>query len=760
MAPRPGGETDKFGNRYEGVWTIRYALYVLLGMGTSITLEPGAPLGDGVEFVYRHAGGTEVHQVKRQNRNANSWNVASLRDKEVWKNLRSHVDAGRAFHFISLVPARALDELADRARRSDDFPWFEAKWLTDELQGPFHALAAADIYGSATTAWRMLRGLWVEWHNERDVVNINAVLAEQVLAGAPGRLAAAGLGDLLLNSLGTTLDASAITARLGQYGLRRVSRVDGDEVTDAVSKATSRWAASVERGLLRPTIPREEADQLVEHITGGTKQLILLTGAAGGGKSAVLHQAFTTLDERATPVLAFRLDRLDPFASTHELGRRIGLTMSPVSALGAVANGRPCVLIVDQLDAVSLASGRIPDTFDAVADLVGEATAHPGMRIVLVCRAFDAQADPRIRQLTASDHWIRIPVGPLSDAQVDTAVTTMGLVASHVAPPQRALLRSPLHLVLLDQIADQQEALSFRTTRQLFDAFWDTKRKECVLRQPSVRFHEAVSAVVAAMSARQRLSVPQSVLDTDDLAATGEMLVSEHVCVRDGRQLAFFHESFFDYAFARDWLRREESLIAFLTGGEQELFRRGQVRQVLDHLRDLNPERFAEEVEALLTSPGIRYHLKDVTLATLRGLESPTAVEWGAVARVLDTHPPFQARLVNAVSNAAWFRRADVEAEIENWLAGADERKRDWGVQMMVAAADTFPDRVARLLEPHASDSQYGSWLTRIVPFARLAGSRRLFDLLLDSVRPAFSPVANTTSGSRWTIWLPKSPHG
>ncbi|WAL98672.1 hypothetical protein [Streptomyces sp. Je 1-369] len=747
MAPRPGGETDKFGNRYEGAWTIRHALYVLLGMGTSIALEPGAALGDGVEFVYRHDGGTQVHQVKRQNRNANSWNVASLGDKDIWRNLRSHVDAGRAFHFVSLIPARALDELADRARRSDDVATFETEWLTDELQGPFDALAAADVYGSAATAWRMLRGLWVEWHNERDIVNTNAVLAEQVLAGAPGRLAALGLGDLLLNSLGTTLDAPAIVARLGQYGLRQVSRVDGVEVTGAVSQATRRWEASIRRALLRPMIPREEADQLVEQVMGGARQLTLLTGAAGGGKSAVLHQAFTVLKERATPVLAFRLDRLDPFTSTHELGRRIDLTMSPVSALGAVADGRPCVLLVDQLDAVSLASGRIPDTFDAVADLIGEAVAHPAMRVVLVCRAFDAQVDPRIRHLTASDHCARVTVGPLSDAQIDAAVTHMDLDPSRLASQQRALLTSPVHLVLLAEVAEQEDALSFHTNRQLFDAFWETKRKECMRGRPSVRFHEAVSAVVTAMSARQRLSVPLSVLDTDHLSVSRDVLVSEHVCVRDGRQLAFFHESFFDYAFAREWLRRDESLVTFLTGGEQELFRRGQVRQVLDHLRDQDPERFVEEVEALLTSPEIRYHLKDVTLAVLRGLEAPTTGEWGVVARVLRTRPPFHAQLVNAVCNESWFCRADDEALLDDWLTSADERERDWAVRMMAAAAGTFPDRVARLLEPHTSDPRYGSWWTWIVRFARLAGSRKLFDLLLDGVR------AGISSGHEHALW-------
>ncbi|MFE8993601.1 hypothetical protein ACFYMI_38435 [Streptomyces collinus] len=339
----------------------------------------------------------------------------------------------------------------------------------------------------------------------------------------------------------------------------------------------------------------------------GTRRLVLLSGTAGGGKSAVLHQTFTALDEAATPVLAFRLDRLEPFGSTHGLGQRVGLPMSPVGALGAVADGRPCVLVVDQLDAVSMASGRIPETFDAVADLVDEAAAHPGMRVVLACRAFDAETDARIGRLTASDHCTRVTVGSLSDAQV----------------------------------ADQEEALLFHITRQLFNALWDTKQEECA-RRPSVRFHDAVSALVAAMSARQRLSAPHSVLDTDDLAASGKVLESEHVCVRNGRQLAFFHESFFDYAFARDWLRREESLVAFHTGGEQELFRRGQLRQVLDHLRDLDPERFAEEVEALLTSPDIRYHLKHLTLAVLRNLDAPTATEWGVVVRVLVTRPPFR----------------------------------------------------------------------------------------------------------------------
>ncbi|MEV7599740.1 hypothetical protein AB0O91_20390 [Kitasatospora sp. NPDC089797] len=735
MAPRPAGEADKFGNRFEGAWTIRHALYVLLGTGASLTVEPCGTLGEGAEFVYRrHDGVTEAHQVKRQNRNANSWNVASLRDKGVWTHLRGHVEAGREFHFVSLVPAREIDELADRARRADHLATFEGEWLTEGLRGPFDALTAREVYGSPETAWRMLRGLRVAWPDERDLANLNAALAEQALAGAPGRLSSLALGDLLLDNLGTTLDAPTIASRLAAHGVRRADRPYGEATADQVRSATTAWASSVGRALLRPSVPREETDRLVEHLTVGRERLTLLTGTAGSGKSSVLHQVHTVLAEQAVPTLAFRLDRMEPFSSTHELGRRIGLTVSPVSALGVAAEGRTCVLIIDQLDAVSLASGRIPDTFDAVADLVGEAAAHPAMRVVLVCRAFDVEADPRIRRLTEAEPCTHIAVESLSDEQIDTAVTAMGLDAAELSQAQRTLLRSPMNLVLLAQTADQGGALSFQTTRQLFDAFWDSKRQACARRRPSVRFHEAVSAVAAAMSARQRLSVPYNLLDADELASGTDVLVSEQVLVRDGRQLAFFHESFFDYAFARGSLLRNETLESFLLGGNQELFRRGQVRQVLDHLRDLDPERFVEEVEGLLTGPGIRYHLKDVTLALLRGLDAPTEAEWDAVARVLETRPSFRERLAHAVGNAAWFGRADDAGAVEEWLTGEAE-ERDWALRMLTGAVAAVPDRVAGLLEPRTSEPEYGSWLLRVTCFASVGECRRLFELLIDGVR-------------------------
>ncbi|MGW1463668.1 NACHT domain-containing protein [Streptomyces sp. NPDC002308] len=736
MSPRPGGETDKFGNRYEGVWTVRHLLYVLLGNAQSIKIEDIDALGKGAEFTYRHGDTIEVHQVKRQNGNANSWNVKSLHKKEIWENARYHVEQGRHFHFVSIVPARPIQELTERARSADDLTEFISDRLTKGLEDAFDELSSSAIYGSADVAWKVLRGLWVSWPDENDLVRGNAVLAELLLSGATGRLAAVGLGDLAnYYGLGSTLDSAAIDSRLEEYGLRRSVLLFGNTVSNKVREITATWAASVQRELLQPVIRRAEADKLVEILDTDSEKLMLLMGAAGGGKSATLLQATESLRERETPLLSFRLDRLEPFASTTELGQRIGLDVSPVAALASVAGERPCVLIVDQVDAVSLVSGRMPRNFDSVADLVREASAFPKMRVLLVCRKFDVENDHRIRELTDAKECERVEVQDLSETQVTEAVRAMGMDAAALSTHQKNLLRSPLNLVLLRGAGADPEALAFQTTKNLFDAFWQRKLTDCVQRRETVRFNEVISTLAEEISTRQRLSVPATVLDRTNLAVDAGVLVSEHMLVRDGQEIAFFHEAFFDYAFARGWIDRNESLVDFLKSGEQELFRRAQVRQILNHLRELEPDRFVNEVADALTRSDIRFHIKDVILALLSSLTQPTSQEWEMVAEALEARPTFEERLWRSLRRAEWFERIDAEGLIEEWLTSGNDVEKGHALEIMGGAAKTNPDRLAELLQAHIAERDFPGWLRWVTRFSDIHESRALFDLVLHAVR-------------------------
>jgi hypothetical protein len=752
MTPRAGGEADKFGNRYESAWTVRQLLAVLAGNAESITVEEPGEIGEGVEFRVQHLGARdEVHQVKRQRGTATSWTLRDLNNEGVLASAARHVEAGREFHFVSMIPARALERLCGRARRSADLQAFVTGQLDGEqIKADFDFLCADDVWGAPERAWEILRGTYVGWPDERDIRATNATLASFLLCGATGDAAAASLADLVLNHTGVPLTATETARYLSHYSLVLHPLAGDATLAERVNDLTESWVAGLRRELLDPRISRDEPSELVARLAGEQPRPVVAVGAAGGGKSGVLLGVAERVKEAGWTVLAFRLDRWEPARSAAQLGDHLGLGVSPVTALAAATGDGRGLLVIDQLDAVSLASGRMPESFDAVADLLAEASAFRNLAVLLACREFDVNNDHHLRGLVSHNGpAVSFPVPPLSQEQVQGAVERMGLDPDSLSEDQIRLLSVPLHLVLLHAVADEAGALNFATTKDLFDAFFDRKRRDAAVRRNrDTRFAEVVGVLSDAMSDRQRLSVPASTLDRDNLHDDADLLTSEHVLVRDGSHIAFFHEAFFDYAFARRWTTRDESLVEFLTRGEQELFRRAQVRQILAHLREDDPRRFITEVREVLTSPSIRFHIQEVVLALLNALPDPTKGEWEAIEHLLTNGNDLNGRLWMSLRAEPWMRRLDQEGVLARWLASGDPDLEARALEVMISGAKVDGDRMAELLSPHTDHPDYPRWLAWVIRFADLHASRKLFDVVQAALR------AGHFSANDHDLWL------
>ena len=76
--PLPGGPADKFGNRYEGRWTVNCMIDVMDERADAIRLEPPGAEGEGIEFWVRRGDRREYHQVKRQHSASGRWTLADL----------------------------------------------------------------------------------------------------------------------------------------------------------------------------------------------------------------------------------------------------------------------------------------------------------------------------------------------------------------------------------------------------------------------------------------------------------------------------------------------------------------------------------------------------------------------------------------------------------------------------------------------------------------------------------------------------------
>ena len=505
----------------------------------------------------------------------------------------------------------------------------------------------------------------------------------------------------------------------------------------------------------------------------------VVTGSAGSGKTACVVEILDRLRERGLPALAFRLDRV-PFHSvstTTDLGRELHLEESPALVLAAAAEaiGRPGVLIVDQLDAVSTISGRSSAAFDLVEQLLHEARgmrARAVIHTVVVCRAFDWQNDPRLRQLMPPDSQAQVAVAEFTVEEVRTILTDAGFDPALFRPRQLQLLRLPQNLSLfLEAGFDASRVPAFDTAKVLFDRYWDAKRQSVtdqITTSPD-RWLEVIETLCNEMTSAQQLSVVKEKLDRF-LPDYLKQMASEGVLTFDGCRYGFGHESFFDYCFARLFVNRPESLVSFLEKSEQHLFRRAQVRQVLAYLRDASHDRYVRELAGLLSDEGIRPHVKELAFALLAEVTDPTENEWAIweewtapALKAIEERTPNPDKLSALAwrkffGSAPWFAFVDRRGMVESWLDSDNDQLTDLAMSYLNVHHRHSPDRAATLLAPCADrGGQWSVWLRNFMQWAELHKSRRFFDLFLHLVDngtldDACGPIAE--NNTFWSMLL------
>lgn len=722
-----------------------------MGHADSVVVEAVDDDAESVEFFVHGEGGEQGHQAKRQWKNNRTWPVGELRRQGILADAATHVGMGREFHFVSTLPARELDELTDVARRSDDFQAFTAHLAATSVALRNASGLLATEWGGPESAYETLKKVYVRSPDERQLHSDNLAYAEWLIDGPP-EASTAVLGQIVLDTLAAPLTHDRLWDELKDRGLSSNPLHDDTTLAALSAAQTERWLHGIKRELLEPVIARAETNTALEHLHHSEAPLMIV-GDAGFGKSAVVAAVVDDVQSHGWPVLALRMDRHTDVRSARQLGEQLDLPTTPILTLATVAQGREALFVCDQLDAVSLVSGRATGVFDVFEELMRLTERFPNIHVLLACRKFDIDNDRRLSTLTDEKNPQRvrtIEVSPLDDDAVRDAVAKMGLDPARLDSTRLDLLRAPLNLVLLREVVHEDDPLDFKTVRELMDIYWRTKRRGTTERRlpQETRFEAVITQLVSAMSAAQELSVPESVLFADGLDDDATVLVSEHVIVHERGRYAFFHEALFDHAFARAWMAENRSVLAFLLAGEQELFRRGQVRQVLSYLRDGEPERFVHEAHSVLASDEVRFHVKDVVLALLRALPDPNPSELRLVLDFLETDYVWRERLELLLRTTPWFDRLYEDGVFAQWLASGETVHETRAVTILGTAGGERGDAVAELLKPYEDHADFPGWLVWATQFIDLEKSRPLFDLLLGALR------SGRLDGREDGVWL------
>jgi hypothetical protein len=747
--PAKGGLSDKIGNRYEGRIAVWRLLQLLDEQHDSVLVRFEQPGDDHFEWWVQRADGSRTYtQVKRQQAPDKEWTIATLVSRGVLAAFGERLgqEPSARCEFFSTLSASHLQELAESAPMATDLAEFEARLaVARDKRASWDELCRAWPGITREQAWRRLQRITVGTIDERSLRDTLHAYARALIVG-PGD-AVAGLGDFVGDHLAQELTAHDVWDYLRSKRFAPTDWGHDGSVHAAIHDTTSRYLAGIitDRGPLAE-IGRSAAGELASLVadTGGPA-VVTVTADAGLGKTGVLGQVLHALDAPAAQgdaarerpvVLAARLDRVGEFRDAPSLGSALGLPGSPAAVLSRVAAGQPALLVLDQVDAFGAGSGRNPARLEAVAETLREARAL-SVRVLLACRAFDLEVDPRLADLAgitgpgrrAEGHHVE-RLGPLPATDVDRALHGAGISPATLTPSLRRLLSVPLHLRMLVTLQQrgQIDPAGITTRVQLFTGFYRAVCHEVEARQAGAPVTAVTGRLSAELSKHQELSVPAALLSEHPV--TVELLASAGWLRHDAGRIAFAHEAFFDYAYAQRHIRSGLSLLDLLRSSEQHLFRRGQVRQILTLEREQDFGQYLRDVRDVLAAGDVRPHIKELVVALVTWVSDPVLEEWQALRELGDVAAnPLAERAHSLAAQAPEFSTLLLAGGI---VAGylSDPATADLGAWLCQLLVRAHPDEVSDLLVPYAGRQGWSGRLARVVNAAPLHDSERAVDLM------------------------------
>jgi hypothetical protein len=776
MSSLSGEQALKGGLSFEFTWAARHLLEVMAEQAEAITLG-GLPGEKGVDFRLHFADHEEHHQVKRAFGTKGDWTLAALDSKKVsvLTDFKQRLADPKVHCFLaSGIPAVCLGYLANRARDSSDFATFEASYLTGDYVAEFDDLVSRWEL-SREECWVRLQRVHTRPFDEQDLTSCSlTMLRSLVMEGAEH--AWTHLRDFCFDYVHQRVTASEVWQWLAKRGIQRQIVNDDPRVLARLAAQTRQYLDGVRQKLIKPPLPRQVASVIVRSMEDSVwGEDIVVLGSPGGGKSAVMLQIAEACLEKGWPTLAFRLDDLPATLSARQLQEFLDLPLSPAACLARASAGKPALVIIDQLDAVSQYSGRTGSLFDRIASFVDELRAHRlrnPIHLVIACREVDWKHDGRFRPLHRP-HSVNKEEGihkveSLTDDEIRSILASSGLDAATFSPRQREqLLRRPQYLALLIETNPDASALKgIVTPKHLFDAYWSKKQCDLALALPSLvgnPWFEILKYIADKLAETALTLAPQASMSGDGeapLAVTRSSLdkfpppvinwmLTNGVLSEGNRRIRFGHESFFDYCFARFFEERGQSILEYLLESEQTLIQRGQLRQVLAYQRDEDIETYLTSVRELLTCDQIRPHLKHLLISVLCEVPDPKESEWALIApKIVEALADIEKGETTSVSCQVFFafhnslplfKMSCEKGAFADWLQNSGPTAIERLFRVLLKHQENAQHDVWLLIEPIIPDERYHTQLDWLSHFCRASDSRETFEWLLSVMRRLYA---------------------
>jgi hypothetical protein len=301
----------------------------------------------------------------------------------------------------------------------------------------------------------------------------------------------------------------------------------------------------------------------------------------------------------------------------------------------------------------------------------------------------------------------------LTNDQIDRVLQAIGVDPGRLLPAHRTVLATPLHLDVYARVIaanrSEQPPESFYTLQELYEALW--RQRIAAVPPNSPPPDERIAAIyrlVEAMQNSRQIAMAVGVLD--DYPQSAAYLEGVNFIRREGHNYLFFHQTLFDYCYARRFIAQGRSLSQEILDGPQGLFERSQMVQVLAYLRGADDTIYRRELNSLLFSDRLRVHLKLLLIGWFGSLPNPTSAEW-QIARLFTQTDESRHRFFQAISgNNGWFEH--IKTIMPTMLSSGEEQDVNLAVGLLTSLVSQETEATLTYLKPYLGRSE--AWDERI----------------------------------------------
>lgn len=333
----------------------------------------------------------------------------------------------------------------------------------------------------------------------------------------------------------------------------------------------------------------------------------VLVGNAGMGKSVIIKKVIQRLNADGIRCFAIKADKLQTPIG-YSSNEHLELLRNTFSSL---IQEKRAVLIIDQIDALSQYINSDRSKLENIITLIklfSEDKNMRNVRIIVSSRSFDLDFDPKLSLLGREP---QIKLGLLSKEDVEKVLDRLKVgLYKELDDKTKTVLQTPQHLNLFCRVYAKNKKKEYYSITELYDELW---LQTIGLAESKIN-KEAAERILYGLALKiydDETLTPQWDNDTSELKEAN-YLISEGIIEKTGNRATFFHQSMYDYVFARYYTKEKRSLIQDLLAEKkhQGLFVRTTVNFVLDYERAKNIKQYKEDVKTILFSGKVRTHIQ------------------------------------------------------------------------------------------------------------------------------------------------------